>query len=77
MSIDKDNLDFLLAISENDKGFKAWCNQASSDDIDYALELLIAYAYAVKMDTEMESLEILDGDKVTDLSDAKELLTNF
>lgn len=75
MSIDKDNLDFLLAISENDKAFKAWCNQASSDDVNYAMELL--GVYVVKMHTEMKSLKILDGDKVTDLSEAKELLAHF
>jgi len=75
MSIDKDKLDYLLTIGMNDDAFDAWCEQASLDDIDYAIELLVAYS--AKMSNVMESLEILDGDKVTDLSEAKELLAHF
>jgi hypothetical protein len=35
---DRDNLNFIMACSDDD--FKAWFDQATEDDISYALELI-------------------------------------
>jgi len=35
---DRDNLNFIMSCS--DKEFKAWFDQATEDDISYALELI-------------------------------------
>lgn len=36
---DRDNLNFIMACSDED--FKAWFDQATEDDITYALELIV------------------------------------
>jgi hypothetical protein len=36
---DRDNLNFIMSCSDDD--FKAWFDQATEDDITYALELIV------------------------------------
>jgi hypothetical protein len=47
---DRDNLNFLLRISEKD--YKDWHAQASEDDLVYAQELLDAYSRELFMRSE-------------------------
>jgi hypothetical protein len=66
---DKDNLEFFLHGDE--KEFEEWMEQASSEDLDYALKLIrIAKAELLK-----QHYDFIDT--VTFLDDAKKLLKQF
>jgi hypothetical protein len=57
---DLDNLGFLMNLSEED--FDLWLEEASDDDVEYALEI-IQYA---KRDYLMKEFELLDSCDNTD-----------
>jgi hypothetical protein len=67
---DLDNLGFLMNLSEED--FDLWLNQASDDDVTYALEI-IQY---VKRDYLMKELELLDSFE-SELSEAKDVINSI
>jgi len=66
---DRDNLEFFLHGDE--KEFEEWMEQASSEDLDYALKL-IRIAKAEMLEQHYELI-----DTVPFLDDAKELLKQF
>ena len=66
---DNDNLVWMLTCSESE--FSEWCNQASNDDIAYALELMGAR----KATLALYEAELMDD--VTNLQQAKEVLDRF
>lgn len=71
---DLDNLRFLMNIKQNE--FDEWMEQASEDDIDYALELIKCARSELTvqlMDAE-EELQECDG---MDLSEAQKVLAKF
>ena len=61
---DRDNLDFLMTISSD--ALKAWYEKATTDDIVYAGELLIA-----------ANLEFENLDQPTDLTQANSVLSKY
>jgi len=66
---DNDNLVWMLTCSESE--FSEWCNQASNDDIAYALELMGAR----KATLALYEAELMDD--VANLQQAKEVLDRF
>lgn len=66
---DKNNLDFLMNI--NIDTFNEWANQASDDDIAYALELIKQARAALEVDL----VEVLND--VEDCTEAKSVLQKF
>jgi hypothetical protein len=66
---DKDNLEFLMAISKNT--LLDWCDQASDDDIQYAIELLKQR----QIEVDMELATVLDD--VEDVTEAKTVLSKY
>ena len=66
---DRSNLDFLLSIDT--ATLKDWYNKTSSDDIDYASELMARYS------EELEVKSALLEEDVTDISIANEILKQF
>ena len=66
---DKNNLDFLMNIDINT--FSEWAEQASDDDIAYALELVKQARAALEVDL----VEVLDN--VEDCTEAKSVLQKF
>jgi len=66
---DRGNLDFLLKISP--ETFDDWLQQASADDVDYALELM----QQAKLELILQKIEIMD--EVEDLSLAESVLSNI
>jgi hypothetical protein len=63
---DRDNLDFIMNISE--EGFDEWLDQADNDDIDYALGLI----RMAKSELLVEELSIMDD--IEDTAVAKAIL---
>lgn len=73
---DKQNLEFLSTIAQNEHSWSAWCSRASLDDIEYAIELLSDYKFSLQC--EMLILDELENpDNITDLSDAETVLRRF
>lgn len=66
---DKNNLNFILSLDE--EGFEVWYATLSTDDMDYALELLKTARTEVAI--QMASL----NDDVEDVTDAKNVLKQF
>lgn len=66
---DKNNLNFLLTL--HGKSFGEWADQASEDDIQYAMELL--RRRQLEVDVELVSV----FDEVTDISYANTYLKKF
>ena len=66
---DKDNLEFFL--HGDQKEFEEWMNQASSEELDYAIRL-IRLAKAELVEQEYAML-----DEVPYVTDAKEVLKRF
>jgi hypothetical protein len=66
---DRNNLDFIINSTEEE--FDQWMEQASDDDIQYALELIAIG----KTETIIQEYELFDG--VEDLSIAKIVLNRF
>lgn len=64
---DRDNLKFLMTISP--ETFSDWLDQASKDDIDYALEIIKQH----KTELIMYALSVSDLN-VDDVSDAKKVI---
>jgi hypothetical protein len=68
---DKNNLQFILALDENQ--FDEWYSSISDDDADYAMELL----KAARAEVAMQIAELYDNTAEDNLSDAKEVLGRF
>lgn len=66
---DKNNLDFLMNVSA--KTLSEWADQASDDDILYALELV----RQAQAELAAELIEVLD--EVEDCTEAKSVLKKF
>jgi hypothetical protein len=66
---DKNNLNFLLSL--HGKSFNEWADQASEDDIQYAMELLRQRQF----EYDLELATVLD--RVDDVSQAKKVLSKF
>jgi hypothetical protein len=66
---DKNNLSFLLSLHSN--SFREWAEQASEDDIQYAMELLRQR----QAEYDLELAAVLD--EVVDVSEAKKVLGKF
>jgi len=66
---DNDNLVWMLTCSESE--FSEWCNQASNDDIAYALELMGAR----KATLALYEAELMDD--VVNLQQAQTVLDRF
>lgn len=66
---DKDNLEFFLHGDE--KEFEEWMEQASSEDLDYALKLI----RIAKAEVLQQHYDFIDN--VPFLDDAKKLLKQF
>lgn len=66
---DHDNLTFLLNATTDT--LTQWYSTASSTDIDYAMELLLAFR------SELEVREVELSDHVDDVSDAAKVLQRF
>ena len=66
---DRSNLDFLLSI--NKATLKDWYNKMSSDDIDYASEIMTLYS------AELAMKSALLNDDVADISAANKILKQF
>jgi hypothetical protein len=66
---DRDNLEFFLHGDE--KEFEEWMEQASSEDLDYALKLI----RIAKAEVLQQHYDFIDN--VPFLDDAKELLKRF
>lgn len=66
---DKNNLQFILSLDE--EGFEDWYATLSTDDMDYALELLKTARTEVAM--QVASLH----DDLEDVTDAKNVLKQF
>lgn len=71
---DLDNFRFLMNIKQQE--FDAWMEQASDDDIEYALEL-IKYARTELAVQLMEAAEEMEEFEEMDLTLAKEVLGKF
>ena len=68
---DKNNLQFILSLDENQ--FDEWYSSISDDDADYAMELL----KAARAEVAMQIAELYDNTVEDNLSDAKEVLGRF
>ena len=66
---DKDNLEFFL--HGDQKEFEEWMNQASSEELDYAIRLI----RIAKLELAEQEYAMLD--EVPYVTDAKELLKKF
>ena len=66
---DKDNLEFFL--HGDQKEFEEWMNQASSEELDYAIRLI----RIAKLELAEQEYAMLD--EVPYVTDAKELLKRF
>jgi len=67
---DRDNLKFLMTCPEKD--FDSWMNEATSDDVSYALELIRqAKSELLVEEMELHETAIMFDD---DMTDAKQLL---
>ena len=66
---DRDNLDFF--INGNQEEFDAWADQASDEELQYAMELIRSR----RRELIEEELQIFD--QVPDTSQAKEFLKQF
>jgi hypothetical protein len=67
---DLNNLNFILNV--DDASFDDWLNQASDDDIDYALQLI----QQARKDYTMKELELLDLEEL-DLTEANNVISRF
>lgn len=72
---DRDNLKFIMTCSEKD--FDAWMNEATNDDVEYAMEL-IRQAKSELLIEEMELHEtaIMFDDDVVDAKQILERIKN-
>jgi hypothetical protein len=64
---DRDNLDFIRFSTESD--FNAWIDQATNEDIAYALELLNEHKRAILLE-----MRLLNDPQLVDFNDAKALI---
>lgn len=70
---DKKNLDFILYAPQNE--FDKWMEEASMDDIDYALEIIRQSKVEIMMEQiELQDLAVMDHDDVTE---AKNILNRI
>lgn len=70
---DKKNLDFILYAPQ--KEFDAWMEEASMDDIDYALEIIRQSKVEIMMEQiELQDLAVMDHD---DVSEARDILNKL
>lgn len=70
-SRDRTNLDFLMNIPAEE--FEAWLDQASSDDVDYALEI-IRKSKAETLLQMIELEEVMYSYEDDDMAEAKQVI---
>lgn len=68
---DQDNLNYIMSL--DDEQFEAWADEATEDDIKYALEIL----QTARLERAMQELDILDVLQDCDLSEARAVLEKF
>ena len=66
---DRENLNFLLTVSE--EGLQKWYDQADSDDLLYALELM----HMCRI--ELDHLQLEDALQDSQFTEAKQILKKF
>jgi hypothetical protein len=65
---DRDNLEFILYA--NPREFEAWMQQATRDDIDYALQLIQIH----KTELRLQEMELLESEEDLDLTEAQSFI---
>ena len=63
---DRNNLNFIL--TSMDDAFEKWMQQASTDDLDYAMELVARYR------REIADIEEKLFDNITDFTEARQII---
>ena len=68
---DQDNLNYIMSL--DDEQFEAWADEATEDDIQYALEIL----QTARVERMLQEQDMLDLIADSDLSDARAVLQKF
>jgi len=68
---DQDNVNFIMSL--NDEQFEAWADEATEDDIQYALEIL----QTARVERMLQEQDMLDLIADSDLTEARAVLQKF
>ena len=68
---DQDNLNYIMSL--DDEQFEAWADEATEDDIRYALEIL----QTARVERMLQEQDMLDLIADSDLADARAVLQKF